>query len=228
MGYLPAPGNGQPGPAGPQGPAGPKGDPGNQGPAGAQGAPGAAGAQGAQGPQGPIGPAGAPGGSVAWRGAYAAGTVYAERDGVAHLGNSYVNVSAVGSVGVAPVDGASSATWQLIAKKGTDGAAGAQGPQGPQGPQGTAGVNGVVIAQTIRSSGALNNVAVNVTIPTVNMAKTQLRNLGTTAPSTAFSASTPVATGSCRLTSTTNVELGPCSNNASPGITLHFELTEWS
>lgn len=120
---------GPPGPQGPQGPAGP---------AGQNGADGAAGAQGAQGPIGPTGaqgPAGAPGGSVAWRGTWAAGTLYNPRDGVTYDGSSYVQANASAtSTGERP--DLTPAVWQLIAAKGATGANGTNGATGATGPAG--------------------------------------------------------------------------------------------
>jgi hypothetical protein len=50
------------------------------------------------------------------RGAYAAGTTYAQNDVVFYEGSSYINVAANGSTGTAPSVGLSTATWRLMAR----------------------------------------------------------------------------------------------------------------
>lgn len=118
---------------GPAGATGPAGIPGTPGPAGADGAPGAAG------PAGATGPAGAPGPALNWRGAWAAGTTYAQYDAVSHNGYSYLARVAIAAGNTpTPVH----ADWQVVAAAGATGStgpAGSTGPEGPTGPTGPAG-----------------------------------------------------------------------------------------
>lgn len=62
---------------------------------------------------------------IVWTGAYNGATTYGVNDGVTAFGSSYV--ARVGTTGVAPVDGATSATWLLIAEKGASSAGGGGG-----------------------------------------------------------------------------------------------------
>lgn len=64
------------------------------------------------------GTAGTAGAGLVYRDAYNAGTTYAINDAVYFSGSTYVNL--VGSTGVAPTAGASSATWGLLALAGAN------------------------------------------------------------------------------------------------------------
>lgn len=87
-------------------------------------------------------------------------------------------------------------------------------------------VSGAVINQTIRGSGVPGaGVVGNVTIASVNMAKTQLRFHGSSS-STPMTTNSPRATGGVRLTTSTNVEIEP--ESATGGVLVFFELTEWT
>lgn len=78
-----------------------------------------------------VGPAG-----LTWRGEWAPGASYAERDAVLHQGSSYIAIFA--NVGSAPP----SSNWMLLAAEGEPGEKGEPGEQGATGPQGPAGPTG--------------------------------------------------------------------------------------
>ena len=92
------------------------------------------------GPQGPTGATGATGArGLTWRGPYSPLTSYAIDDAVQHLGSSWVAIAPVaGGCGPAPIGNVciNSAAppnplfWNLLAKRGDDGATGATGPAG--------------------------------------------------------------------------------------------------
>jgi len=108
-------------PAGPQGPAGP---------AGASGPRGATGPAGPAGASGPVGPKG-----LKWRGAWSSTTTYAVDDAVSRNGASWL--ATFTSNGSVPAPG--SATWSLLADRGTTGPAGPPGSSDAWGRSGNAG-----------------------------------------------------------------------------------------
>jgi hypothetical protein len=131
------------GPQGPVGPTGPSGATGLAGPAGPAGPTGLAGPQGpagatgAQGPVGPTGPAGPTGlmgrPGLSWKGEWSDSASYVSNDVVFFGGSAFAALQANTNV-PPPALG----TWNLLARKGDDGAV------GPQGPMGLAGAPGIV------------------------------------------------------------------------------------
>ncbi len=79
-------------------------------------------------------------GSLVWRGPWDSAAIYAANDAVSHNGNSYIGVSPNTNS-----DPSTSADWELLAQKGSEGTTGPQGPQGlagETGPQGLIGDKG--------------------------------------------------------------------------------------
>lgn len=122
--------DGQHGEPGPRGADGLRGETGPRGPAGVPGLDGKrgdvgpAGPVGPQGPKGDTGPAGVPG--MIWRGAFSQGVTYAKGDAVELDGSSWI--------AKAPTNArphASASGWDLLAKKGEEGAPGAGSGMGP-------------------------------------------------------------------------------------------------
>ena len=101
---------------------GPQGERGEQGPQGAQGIRGPQGIPGRDGIDGARGIDGRPG--LVWRGPWSAAITYVPDDVVEHSGSSWV--ATVTTRNDAPPSGA----WDLVARKGRDGAPGQRGPQG--------------------------------------------------------------------------------------------------
>jgi hypothetical protein len=139
------------GPIGPKGPQGPKGDTGATGATGPQGLQGIQGIQGLkgdkgdqgiqglQGDQGIPGPKGDQGPEgLVWLGEWNSGTAYNVRDAVTYEGSSYV--ATANNTGSQPSP--DTKIWNILAKKGDQGATGAAGPQGLQGPKGDTGATG--------------------------------------------------------------------------------------
>jgi hypothetical protein len=162
---------GPPGPEGPRGPVGPKGDPGDVGPPGPRGTEGPKGDPGDRGPQGERGEPGPAGDAeLTWRGAWDRAVPYQAGDVVSYDGSSYrAKVDVPPNIPPAEV----SIFWDLVARKGDDGApgitiggvgsgggsgsVGPQGPQGDPGPQGPPGADGADGAPGLIPLGAWDN-----------------------------------------------------------------------
>jgi Collagen triple helix repeat (20 copies) len=74
---------------------------------------------------------------LVWKGAWEGTVSYVTSNAVEYQGSAYVAIAQ--STNVPPPDPAS---WNLLAKQGSDGAQGPQGPQGPTGPDGPQGPTG--------------------------------------------------------------------------------------
>lgn len=124
------------------------------------------GSKGERGDAGPIGGVG-PSGDLVWLGAYDNATTYNIRDTIEYQGSSYTCITN-GTVGDPPA----SINWDLIAKKGTDGAGATVVVQDssaalPNTPHGTFNFTGDIVA-TDAGSGVVD---VDVTIPVITIPK---------------------------------------------------------
>ena len=198
----PAGANGAAGAQGPAGPAGANGANGATGATGAAGAAGATGPTGATGATGPAGPAGAAG-TTTWRGAYSAGTTYAQGDGVSSSGVIYLSL-VNSNIGNTP---ASSPTYWVSQAGGTGVTnLATTGPitGGPITASGTIGC-----ATCVTSSASLT--ANQLLLGGGSQASTPLGSLGTTSTVMHGNASGPPSFGAVALASEVSGVLPPAN-----------------
>ena len=99
---------------------------------------------------------------IGWKGTWDNLTAYVAQDAVYHQGETYVARIDV-PAGTAITN---TTFWELVAKKGEDGAPGAQGPQGDSGPQGDtgpAGADATVNATNVAAAGGVLSDPTGVT-----------------------------------------------------------------